>query len=298
MWIPKSRPQLSWLEKGSAGGQLLQPITISWCLTLGLKPSTQNQWLQWNSQLFKEKRPLELHCHGEKLENRNSWVERGKEMPSFHHPMLAWLCPSIPDLGSWCCSIQGLTHGFRSWHGWYWQVDSFLLRLFISSPLHFNTISWEIPAEIYSLLRCFFSLALWMLGLVWLWFVSGTDGKSSRTEELCLLLGVCAYVPAKIAYRCYILVVLWTQPLFYRNSKTLCPCNWGLSFSIRTCASPGLWWTCLAVLLRQHGVLLPLYFPCKLELEVCVRADLIWRLRITANGFLLVQKHLEKSGMC
>lgn len=60
---------------------------------------------------------------------------------------------------------------------------------------------------------------------------------------------------------------------------------------------PGLWWTCLAVLLSQHGVLLPLYFPCRLELEVCVRADLIWRLRITANGFLLVQKHLEKSGM-
>lgn len=92
--------------------------------------------------------------------------------------------------------------------------------------------------KIYSLLRCFFSLALWMLGLVWLWFLSGTDGKSSRTEELCLLLGVRAYVPAKIPYRCYLRVVLWTQPLFYRNSKTLCPCNWGLSSSIRTCASP------------------------------------------------------------
>lgn len=109
--------------------------------------------------------------------------------------------------------------------------------LFLPPHLHFNTVSWEIPAEIYSLLRCFSSLAPCMPSWVWLWFVSGMEGKSSRTEELCSLSGARAYVPVKIPFRCYTLVVLWAQPLFHRNSKARRPCHRGLSSFIKTSIS-------------------------------------------------------------
>lgn len=86
-------------------------------------------------------------------------------MPCSHHAVLARLFPSIPDqeLVLWC---SGLDLGLQKL-AWLILASSFFSPLFIYFfPLHFNSISWEIPAEIYSLLRCFFSLVWWMLGLV------------------------------------------------------------------------------------------------------------------------------------
>lgn len=74
--------------------------------------------------------------------------------------------------------------------------------LFLPPPLRFNPVSWEIPVEIYSLLKYFFSLALRMPSPVRLCglFLAGEEKRRGTGGELCSGLPVCVDVRALLVF--------------------------------------------------------------------------------------------------
>lgn len=137
-----------------------------------------------NLGLLKQSRPPELRGYREKLENRNSWAQRGMETPSPYRPVLGYLPVSRPGAAAVCSRLIPATRFFSP-------------PFIYFPPLRFNPVSWEIPAEIYSLLRCFFSLVPWLPDPVWLRFVPGMGGKQQERRTVHSVGWV------EVPYRCY-----------------------------------------------------------------------------------------------
>lgn len=104
MWIPAELvgKGFGWWPAPAGPHYLL--TSNAWIKAQHSEPGTSVK----NSAFKKKKRPPELRGYGENLEHGNSWAERGREMPSSHHPALAWLFPSIPawELVPWCLGLD------------------------------------------------------------------------------------------------------------------------------------------------------------------------------------------------
>lgn len=82
----------------------------------------------------------------------------------------------------------------------------FLLCLFISSLLHFNAVSWEIPVENLFMAEIFLlPCAMDAQSGPIVWFLPGTEGKEQENGRRAALGAVESrmYVQAKIPRRCH-----------------------------------------------------------------------------------------------